>query len=199
MDMPLNVDVYCVDGVCGRSKEVIMDRETEKVTHLVVKEKHPPNAELLVPVDFVTMTTPHEIQLRCAKDELAELQPFLKTEVIEDKVPQYIVAPYLMRVETPEPRWITVRREAIPPGELAVRQGARVEATDGRVGRLDEFLVDPANERVSHLVMREGHLWGQRDVTIPVSQIDYLGEDVIYLKLNKKQVEALPSIPVTMR
>lgn len=199
MDMPLNVEVYCVDGVCGRSKEVVMDRETEKVTHLVVKEKESPNAELLVPVDLVTKTTPHEIQLRCAKDELAKLQSFLKTDIIEDEVPQYVVAPYLTLVAAPEPRWIAVQSEDIPPGELAVRQGARVEATDGRVGRLDEFLVDPVNERVSHLVKREGHLWGQRDLTIPVSQIDHLGEDAIYLKLNKQQVEALPSTPIAMR
>jgi len=199
MDMPLNVEVYCADGVCGRSKELIMDRETEKVTHLVVKEKDFPNAEILVPVDLISKTTPHEIQLRCAKDELAELQPFLKTEIIEDKIPQYVSAPYLLLVEAPETGWIAVEREAIPPGELAVRQGARVEATDGRVGRLDEFLVDPVSERVSHLVMREGHLWGKRDVTIPVSQIDRLGEDAVYLKLNKKQVEALPSTPIALR
>jgi sporulation protein YlmC with PRC-barrel domain len=199
MDMPLNVDVYCTDGVCGRSKEVIMDRETDEVTHLVVKVKDSASAEILVPVDLVTKTTPHEIQLRWAKDELAELQPFLKTEIIEDRVPRFIVAPYLMRIEAPETGWIAVEREDIPPGELAVRQGARVEATDGRVGKLDEFLVDPANERVSHLVMREGHLWGRRDVTIPVSQIDRLEENAIYLKLNKKQVEALPSTPTAMR
>jgi hypothetical protein len=99
----------------------------------------------------------------------------------------------------PETEWVTVRREAVPPGEIAVRQGARVEATDGHVGRLDEFLLDPVTAHVSHLVMREGHLWGQRDVTIPVSEIDRLGENAIYLKLSKDQVGALPSTPIAMR
>ena len=197
MDMPLNVEVYCADGLCGHSKEVAMDRETEQVTHLVVKEKHAPYTELLVPLDLVTETTPHVIRLRCAKAELAEMQPFLEVEVIEEKIPHYV--PFLMPIVTPETRWVTVKREAIPPGEIAVRQGAHVEATDGRVGRLDEFLVDPVTEHVTHLVMREGHLWGQRDVTIPVSEIDRLGENTIYLKLDKDQVEALPSTPIAMR
>jgi sporulation protein YlmC with PRC-barrel domain len=174
-----------------------MDRETEQVTHLVVKEKHAPYTELLVPIDLVTETTPHVIRLRCAKAELAEMQPFLEVEVIEEKIPHYV--PFLMPIVTPETRWVTVKREAIPPGEIAVRQGAHVEATDGRVGRLDEFLVDPVTEHVTHLVMREGHLWGQRDVTIPVSEIDRLGENTIYLKLDKDQVEALPSTPIAMR
>jgi sporulation protein YlmC with PRC-barrel domain len=199
MDMPLNVEVYCTDGLCGHSKEVVMDRETQEVTHLVVKEKHAPHTELLVPIDLVTETTPHVIRLRCAKDELSELQPFLKVEVIEEKIQHYVPGPYLMAIEIPETKWVTVRREAIPPGEIAVRQGARVEATDGHAGRLDEFLVDPVAEDVTHLVMREGHLWGQRDVTIPVSEIDRLGENAIYLKLNKNQVEALPSTSIAMR
>jgi hypothetical protein len=130
---------------------------------------------------------------------LAELQPFLKPEVIEETIPHYVPDPYLMPVEIPEIKWVTVNREAIPPGEIAVRQGARVEATDGQVGHLDEFLMDPATERVTHLVLREGHLWGQRDVTIPVSEIDRLEENTVHLKLDKRQVEALPSIRSKLR
>ncbi len=199
MDIPLNVKVYCADGLCGQSKEVVLDRNTEEVTHLVVKEKHAPRTELLVPVDLVTETTPHMIRLNCAKAKLAELQPFLKVEVIKEEIPRFLPDPYLMPVAVPETKWVTVERESIPPGEVAVRQGARVEASDGHVGRLDEFLVDPVTEQVTHLVMREGHLWGQRDVTIPVSEIDRLGENAVYLKLNKDQVEALPSMPTGWR
>jgi len=199
MDIPLNVEVYCVDGLCGQSKEVVLDRNTEEVTHLVVKEKHSPRTELLVPIDLVTETTPHTIRLRCVKEELAALQPFLQVEVVEENVPHYVSGPYLVPVEVPDTKWVTVKRESIPPGEVAVRKGARVEATDGHVGRLDEFLVDPVTERVTHLVLREGHLWGQRDVTIPVSEIDRLEEKTVYLKLDKDQVEALPSVPVGLR
>jgi sporulation protein YlmC with PRC-barrel domain len=199
MDMPLNVKVYCVDGLCGQSKEVVMDRKTEEVTHLVVKENHSPHTELLVPIHLVEETTPHAIRLRCAKDELEELQPLRKVEVIEEKIPHYVPDPFLMPIEIPETKWVTVRHEAIPPGEVAVRQGASVEASDGHVGQLDEFLVDPVTEQVTHLVMRAGHLWGQRDVTIPVSEIDRLGENTIYLKLNKAQVGALPSTPIGLR
>jgi sporulation protein YlmC with PRC-barrel domain len=199
MDIPLNVEVYCVDGLCGQSKEVVLDRHTEEVTHLVVKEKHSPRTELLVPIDLVTETTPHLIRLRCVKEELAALQPFLQVEVLEEHVPHYVSGPSLVPVEVPDTKWVTVKRESIPPGEVAVRKGARVEATDGHVGRLDEFLVDPVTERVTHLVLREGHLWGQRDVTIPVSEIDRLEEKTVYLKLDKDQVEALPSVPVGLR
>ena len=194
MDLPLNAKVYCLDGLCGQSKELVMDRNTEEVTHLVLKRNHFSQDEILVPVELVVETTPHLIRLRCTKDKLAELEPFLKTEVVKKTIPQYVSDPYLMPIEVPEIEWVTVKREAIPPGEVAVRQGARVEATNGHVGHLDEFLVDPATERVTHLVLREGHLWGQRDVTIPVSEIDRLEENTVHLKLDKRQIEALQSI-----
>ena len=39
----------------------------------------------------------------------------------------------------------------MPPGELAVRRGSHVRATDGDVGRVDEFLVDRLAELVPPL------------------------------------------------
>ena len=200
MDLPLNVAVYCLDGLCGKSEAVIMDRQTEEVTHLVVKRNHWPHAEVLVPVDLVTEATTHSIWLNCAKDRLAELRPFQELELIKETIPHYLPDPYLMmRLEYPEARWVPVRRESVPPGQVAVHKGARVEAVDGHAGRLDEFVVDPVTEKVTHLVMREGHLWGQRDVTIPVSEIDHLEEDTIYLRLSKNLLGILPSAPIALR
>jgi uncharacterized protein YrrD len=198
MDLPLNADVFCTDGLCGQSTEIVLDK-SDQVTHLVVKEQPWPHTDLLVPVNLVTETTSHAIQLRCSKEELAKLQTFHEIKAIQEEVPRYVAGPYMMPIEFPTTKWVVVRSEAIPPGEVAVCQGAHVEATDGRVGRLDEFLVDPVSDQVTHLVLREGHLWGKRDVTIPVSEIDHLEENTIYLKLNRDQVEALPSVPTGLR
>jgi sporulation protein YlmC with PRC-barrel domain len=94
---------------------------------------------------------------------------------------------------------VPIEHEHVPAGELAIRRGARVEAADGHVGRVDEFLVDPANGHITHLVLREGHLWGQKDVTVPVSQIERIEEDTVYLKLDKHSIGALPTIPIRRR
>jgi sporulation protein YlmC with PRC-barrel domain len=108
----------------------------------------------------------------------------------------YLVWPYhIPELDTTIP----VTHQRIPHGELAVHRGARVEATDGHVGRVDEFLVDPVDTHITHLVLREGHLWGQKDVTIPVSHIDRIEEDTVYLKLDKHNVGALPAIPIRRR
>jgi hypothetical protein len=45
-------------------------------------------------------------------------------------------------------------------------------------------------------VLREGHMWGQKDVTIPVEQIDHMEKASVYLKLDKRSIGALPTTPV---
>ena len=64
---------------------------------------------------------------------------------------------------------VPVEDQQIPPGELAVSRGTRVNATDGYVGHVDELVVDRENGHITHLVMREGHLWGQKDCDHPSS------------------------------
>jgi len=70
-----------------------------------------------------------------------------------------------------------------------------VEATDGPVGQVDEFLVDPENMHITHLVLREGHLWGRKEITISMAQVDRVEEETVYLKLDKHQIEALSPVP----
>jgi len=71
-----------------------------------------------------------------------------------------------------------------------------VEASNGRVGRLDELVLDPKSGVITGFVMRKGHLWGSRDVTVPVDQVRYSDGDTVYLKLDKSAVGALPAMKV---
>jgi len=198
MDVPVNAEVRCADGLCGRSVSVIINPATDQVTHLVVAEKDFLSTQRLVPVDLILESTPHLIRLRCTKAELGTLEPYIETEYVQGDIAysiymanEYRMWPYVV----PETVW-PVEHVHIPPGELAVRWGARVQATDGHVGSVDEFLVSPVDGHITHLVLREGHLWGQRDVTIPVSEIDRIKEDTVYLKLDKRRIEALPAVPI---
>ncbi len=201
LDLPVTADVYCADGHGGHSTYVIGNPATQQVTHLVVKEDRIPFIERLVSIDQVVETTPELIRLRCTRDELAQMPPFIQTDYILADIPNYEAA-YLYpnwSVTVPmEKRLIPLEHESIPAGELAVHRGATVEATDGYVGRVDEFLVDPENERITYLVMREGHLVSQKEVTIPVSAIARVEEDTVYLKLDKAGVEALPAFPARL-
>jgi uncharacterized protein YrrD len=203
MDIPLNAEVHCADGVCGRSTYVIVNPVNEQVTHVVVREEWFPHAEHLVPLDLVIESTSDTIRLRCTKEDLVMQEPFTEVEYIEGDLPgssyergDFMLWPYNVPEEDGV---IPVEIERVPPGELAVRRGTHVKAADGHIGQVDEFLVDPVSEHITHLILRKGHLWGQKDVTIPISEIARIEEDTVHLKLTKEQVEALPTIPVRRR
>jgi uncharacterized membrane protein len=84
-----------------------------------------------------------------------------------------------------------------PPGELAIYRGTWVEATDGHVGTVGELVMDPSTGHITHMVLREGHLWGKREITLPLSAIDRIEADAVYLKLDKQAIERLPATPLT--
>jgi sporulation protein YlmC with PRC-barrel domain len=200
MEIPLNADVRCGGTSCASSVAIVMNPVTEQVTHLVVKEKHAPHTQRLVPVDLVMETTPKHVELRCSPAELQRMDPFLETEFLRTEVPVYgtdaLIYSWPFVVPEAETKLVRVEHERIPPGELTIRRGAPVAGTDGHLGQVDEFLVDPTDGHITHLVLREGHLWGQRDVSIPVSQIDRIDENAVQLKLSKQEVERLPIIAI---
>ncbi len=200
MDIPIKAEVYCADGLCGHSACVILNPVTEQVTHLVVRENSFPFIERLVPVEFVIESTPHRIRLRCTREKLNEMDSFTESEFIPSNYYPHPGEPWMLwPYVTPEEDVMPLEHQRIPPGELAVHRGTHVQAIDGLIGRVDELLVDPTNGHVTHLVLREGHLWGQKDITIPVSEIDRIENDTVYLKLDKHAIEALPATPIHRR
>lgn len=76
---------------------------------------------------------------------------------------------------------------------------ANVEATDGHVGNVGELVTDPDSGQVTHLVLQEGHGLGKREVTLPLSAVERVKGDTVYLKLDKEAVKQLPSLPVQRR
>jgi sporulation protein YlmC with PRC-barrel domain len=202
MEFPLNVEVHCTDGHCGRSTYIILNPVTEQVSHLVVKSKQSPAGERLVSVKLIANTASEVIILNCTKEEFEKLESFNQPEFIYTDLPQHTSGPNLTLLwpyVAPVKRIIDDKVRRIPPGELAVRRGARVRATDGRVGRVDEFIVEPVSGNITHLVLREGNLLGQKAITIPVSQIDRIEEKVVYLKVDKKTITSMPHVPVKRR
>lgn len=199
MDIPVNAKVQCTDGSGGRSTYVLLNPVTHRVTHVIVKQDNFPHLERLVPVEMVAETNPDQIHLTCSQQELHRLESFVETEFLPGEFPyaaygldEFRLWPYVL----PDDELVPVEHERVPPGELAVRRGSHVRATDGDVGRVDEFLVDRETEHITHLVLREGHLWGQKDVMIPVSEIGQIDENQVYLTLSKKDIANLPTIPV---
>ena len=196
IDLPSKAIVQCSDGIAGVSTHIIGNPADHQVTHLVVKNAQPPFKEYLVPINKVEETTPHTVRLACTFNEFEKMEPFEVEEYVRSRYTNYQMLPYQLpsQVLTDQvTEYITVSNHNIPQGEMAVRYGARVEATDGYVGFVDDLLINSNNMHATYLVLRERHIFQQREITIPVSQIDHVDEDTIYLKLDRQSIEELPT------
>jgi uncharacterized membrane protein/sporulation protein YlmC with PRC-barrel domain len=154
----------------------------------------------LVPIEAVSETSHDLIHLNYTKEELDQLEPFEGVHYVEVSREEgdypadaVYLSPFVSPLKT---GFVPLSVEKVPQGELAVRRGALIQATDGYVGRLSEFLVDPESGEVTHMILEEGYLWGKQEVTIPVSTIDRTADNIIFLKLDQEEVEYLPTIPL---
>jgi len=200
----------CSDGYCGELRRLIIDPATDTVTHLVIQRGHSKEAARLVPGGLAE-TTDGEIRLHCT---LAEFDKFDHAEERElgDKADERIgdigvlsggfvydvggdaLAPIGGGFEdlghVPERRRTFVE-DVIPMGEDQVGPGDQVHAVDGEIGRVRGFLVNPDDHRVTHVLLKEGHLWGRKEVAIPMTAVTGV-ETGIRLNLTKEQVGDLP-------
>jgi sporulation protein YlmC with PRC-barrel domain len=78
-----------------------------------------------------------------------------------------------------------------PLGPLGMHRGSRVQASDGPAGQVDQILIDPTNGRITHFVLRQGRLLSTRQITIPTSQIIFIKDNVVHLKLDRRGIQRL--------
>ncbi len=203
MDVPLNAEVSCSDGTCGRSTVIVVDPRTQQVTHFVVVDDH---TAYLVPIGAIADSSTSHIRLSWSIAELLQAEPFTREVPADEehiemmrnaKGGSPVFGPYTKEDAAHMVNALgdaTMEEEQLPPDEIGIHQNARVEATDGTVGEVAEFIVDAQTNKISHLVLRKGHLWGTRDVWVPVDEIDHIEDDIVYLKLNRRAVDQLPAV-----
>ena len=208
MEFTLGARASCSDGHCGVLSRAIFDPASRMLTHLVIEPRRHAAAGRLVPVELAAAAD-GEISLRCTRAEFDQLDPAEDIELVKgvdyaggygpDAVMGYGDVGSLgvggsvsgmgigmgLGHHTP-----TVTSDNVPEGEGEVARHAHVHAADGLIGQLKGFIVDHGDHRVTHIVLREGHLWGRREIAIPVSVVTS-ADPVIRLNITKKQVEEL--------
>jgi sporulation protein YlmC with PRC-barrel domain len=215
-EFTIGSEVVCSDGGCGDLKRVVVDPVTRTLTHLVVEPRHRLGAGHLVPIDLVASTAAEEIRLRCTGSEFQALEEAEETQFLPGASGQWgygqqqmLSWPYYglgmggmgvggigmggaMGIGA-GPQATTFHR--VPVGEVEVRRGEHVHATDGAIGRVQGLVIDPSDHHVTHFLLDEGHLWGQKRVAIPISAVTGV-DDGVRLNLTKDDVRDLPAVDV---
>ena len=205
---PVNAKVLFADDTWGEVQSVIVHRINHKVTHVVVRgparrmrRDGPEHVARLVPVDQVEHVDHGMVKLKVTQAEFLDLEPFVEEKVQLVTLPDYQHAPIdptgmPLGPTLNESYYVTEAIERIPEDEVGVQVGTKIESHDGEeVGHLAELVVTPDTGEVTHFVL-ERH---DRHTSLPLTVIDHAARDVIYLKLDKKAVEQLPSVPARPR
>jgi hypothetical protein len=214
----IGAEASCSDGDCGEVTRVIVDPVADAVTHLVVEPKHRQGLGKLVPLSLVDATS-GQIRLSCTKAEFEQLDPAEETQFIPGTSgyasygpgqvgywPYYGLGPGAgLDVDGGISGGLigfgggivsqTFTSDTVPEGEVEVRRGDPVEATDGDIGRVQGLVIERSTRHVTHVLLQEGHLWGRREVAIPISAVASTS-DGIRLSISKQEVQDLPPVDV---
>jgi sporulation protein YlmC with PRC-barrel domain len=205
MPFRIGADASCTDGARGQVSRIIVNPVTREVTHLAIDPTHQRDPGRLVPVDLVEATT-GQIRLRCTLAEFQTLQPAREAESVpdldstgHDNAPKRVSWTVWMRaVRAPDapPVQEEVTVDSVPPGEIEVHRELTVCATDGDIGQVQGLVVEPGGHQVTHVLLQEGHLWGRKEVAIPIGAVTKIGTLLIHLSLTAHQVKDLPPVNI---
>ena len=210
MRLELGAPVRCTDEELGELADVVIDPVMKRVTHLVVNPRHEHGTARLVPVELAEGGEEQPvISLNCTVEEarrFAPVQEFAYLRLgefpVDDPdwdvgIQDVLAMPYYESGLGPGDYAADtgIIYDRVPKGEVEIRRSSAVTSADGHhLGHVDGFLVD--GEQITHVILEHGHLWGRRDVTVPIGAVAKVETDAVTLGLSKDEVGALDSVAV---
>lgn len=192
----------------GLLERVVLNPETRVVTGLVVRTgTFLGRKEKVVSMDMVVEATGHLVVLRDDKSALDKLPPFEEKQLVFDietgrprssaQLPPVIYGyPGGAPLDLPKnaENLVTWTVQNIPEGTVAMKEGARVIADEGRhIGIVESVLADPVADQITHFRISSG-LLSKETKLIPIQWVKTVGEDEVRLKVKKDLLEETDDI-----
>jgi sporulation protein YlmC with PRC-barrel domain len=210
----MGAKVEATDGTVGELTAIVVDPVADAVTHLIVTPPHHPDLGHLVSFDLVEGDG-DPIRLRTTVADFHRLDSAEDEHVLQVSGGKWAAAhgktfsfPYYRLASLAGGSAGSAAREVepglhylppddmsdrVPLGKVEVRRGDQVHAADGWIGSVEGLVIDPADHHVTHVLLAEGHLWGRKQVAIPITSASRVG-DSIRVELTKDQIEHLPPV-----
>lgn len=204
LEIHMDGSFRCLDKTCGHVSGLVFNPHTTVATYVILHKDALLQQEFLVPLDLVIGMSHNALLLNCKSWEVTNLQPFHHTRFIPLDPRDYPHIPgavedtsYEWPVSKTEDGYaLAMDMEAVPRQQQVLRGETVVQAKDGTIGHVKEFVLQPGTYHMTYLVLRQGHLWGRRDVAIPISAVDHFEHGAVFLALDKRAIGQLPRIPV---
>lgn len=224
LDLEIGMPVDSSEHHWGVLDDIVIDPVHMKVTHLVVQPRLRHHKARLIPLDAVA-SCDDRIQLSLSTEQIVAAPKVETTDFVRSQDDRYselgyassLVWPYypgmIMSGALPYsyrygrgkayglggPAVVTTTYDRVPTGTVEIRRHSEVVTSDYHVvGHVDGFVTDP-DGAITHLVLGHGHLWGHREITIPLTDIADAHSDGVRLSVSKDAVAAYPTVPFERR
>ena len=220
LNLEIGMPVDSTDHHWGVLDDIVVDPRRMEVTHLVVQPHHRHHKSRLIPLDAV-FSCDDRVRLSISTEQIVASPKVEITDFIRYRGDEYsrfgysnaLLWPYYSGIGTSgalgygygygyggayglgSPAVVTTTYDRMPNGTVEIRRDTEVVTSDHHVvGHVDGFVTE-AGGAITHLVLRHGHLWGHREITIPLAEITHSGSDMIQLGITRDAVAAHSSVP----
>jgi uncharacterized protein YrrD len=207
--------VFASDGrEVGEVDRVVIDPETREVTAVIVRKGLLFSEDKVVPISLIAEATDERVTLREDAGDLERLPLFEEAHYVpvpdDDQAdyprPLYWYPPYPSLSLTwwgfPNymgyPPYPMETERNIPDGQIALKEGARVVASDGEhVGDVKHVMTEALADRVTHLLIAQGGLFNQEQKLIPITWVRGINEDEVQLRVTSDCLRDVREYPAT--
>ncbi len=207
MEVDVGAKVFTRDGKeVGRVDRVVMMPEKNELISIVVHKGFLLPRDTVIPVEDIESADKNAVHLKITAKEVENLPQFIPENYTVPPshwtppsvyVPAYVLVPVPGYVDISKPREELEAKarearegERVPKGAVEINEGTEVDCADGRVGTVDEVLVDPASNQVTGIVVRVGTIL-TKDVVVPARWIVEVRNDRVLLGCTKDEIERL--------
>jgi sporulation protein YlmC with PRC-barrel domain len=197
MEFRTGASVVTADGnKVGDVERVVLDPDTQQVTHIVIRKGLLFAEERVVPVNLIASTDDGQLRLREEVEDIKTLPVFEGEKLVPTGVRRGFQpgnTPGLPgHVVVGGREYIAEVKRNIPEDQVPLKKGAKVVAADGKhVGNVDELLVDPDTDRVTEFIISKGLLLKERK-RIPREWVERILEGQVDLSVESEVIKDLP-------
>ena len=206
MKFKKGADIYSSVGErIGQLQRVVLDQETNRISHLVIEKGILVKEDKVIPIGLVQDQEEGRIGLSITAEELKEFPAFTETQFVlsttrtDDTIPagyRAVSSYHWMRsgnlLGYATPKLAHRRLGNIPEGAVALKEGAEVMSANGeKIGYLQNVISNAENNEITHFVV-SGGLLSQQKRLVPIFWVDEISSRQIDLKMKTKYFENLP-------
>ncbi|MGE5221019.1 MAG: PRC-barrel domain-containing protein [Omnitrophica WOR_2 bacterium] len=217
MQFKKDAEVVTADGKqVGHIDRVVIDPRNNQVTGVVVRKGILFTSDKVVPIDLIGSSEEDRVSLLPDTGELDDLPEYMETHYVPayDQKSQAPVPPEIPYAPSMYPNpplsggglipgygtgmpTVLYREEVepnIPPGTVALKEGARVISADGQhVGDVARVITAENTDRVTHFLVSHGLLQKERKL-IPVQWVQTVTDKEVTLAVGTRLLDTIKPV-----